>query len=56
MDNVEKIIEDLETARALVWDGKHCNITDDDDALTVSYAINGAVKLIRRISKEKAND
>ena len=43
----EKVIKDLEHARRLSWNGEHCDIMDDDDALTVSYAITDALALLK---------
>lgn len=43
----DEVISNLEMAARLVWDGEHCNIMDDDDALTVSYAIADAINLLK---------
>ena len=51
MNNPEKIIEDLKRAQRLVWDTKeqHCNIMDNDDALTVRYAIFDAISILEPV-------
>ena len=42
------VIRRLERACQLVWNGGHCNIFDDKDALEVAYAIHDAIALLQK--------
>ncbi len=54
MSKQEKVVADLNRALQLAWDTKeqHCNIMDDDDALTVRYAIHDALELLKEQAEE----
>ena len=47
MTDINIIINNLITARKLAWNGESCNIMDDDDALTVKYAISDAIEFLK---------
>ncbi len=47
MPDLEKVLKDLQRASRLAWNGEHCNIMDDDDALDVMYAISDALALLK---------
>lgn len=47
MIEFKKVIDNLRKARRLAFDGEQCQIMDTDDALSVGYAIDDAIQLLK---------